>query len=229
MKMKLLILLLLFAGCSATNNLTVSTPSGKPEIYIPKVAKKPVSDEFVNQMLTQGYNVKSTSDYNIVFIKPVDNFGVNLLLGSQYDATTEYRVTSNLVESSSGTRLVLTIQIITNPGSAFERVTDISKGKPGNSWQEFLTSFAGLFKGRIGIDCDAEGTITNISNNSPGQQSGLMLGDKIISIDGNPFKDYKQVQSLVIGEPDTNVELVILRGEKSLTFIVNRKLLYPTK
>ena len=228
MKIKLIILLILINGCATTNTLTVSTPSGKPDIFIIKVTKKQVTDEFVNQMLNQGFSVKSTSEYNIVFVKPMNDFASSLLLGSHYDVTPEHRVTANFVESSSGVRIVLTNQGITNPGSAYERVTDLSKGKSGNSWQQFLSSFASMFKGRIGVDSDEQGAIITVFDGSPAQQCGIKVGDKIISIDGNPFKDRSQAISQIIGEPDTIVELILLRNDDKLNFKIARKI-YPYK
>jgi hypothetical protein len=224
MKIKILILLVLLNGCTATKPLTLNTPSGKPDITIPKVSKKQVTDAFVSEMLSQGFNIKTSSDYNIVFVKPMDSFAMSLLLGSEYDITPEHRVSANIVESSAGVRIVLTNQGITNPGSAFERVTDLSTGNSGNSWQQLLVSFSGLFRGRIGCDIDEQGTIIKVFDGSPSQLVGLKVGDKIISLDGNPFKDRSQAISQAFGDPDTNVEIIVLRNAEKLIFNITRKI-----
>ena len=111
--------LVLIYGCATTRPL--STPSGKPDITISNATKKQVTDALVSQMLNQGFNIKSSSDYNIVFTKPLDNLAAQLLLGSRYDSTPEHRASFMLVESGAGVRIVLTNQAITNPGSAFPK------------------------------------------------------------------------------------------------------------
>jgi hypothetical protein len=143
MKTALFILLFFLNGCAAVQPL--KTPSGKPDITIPKVSKKQVSDKLINMMLTKGFNIKNSSDYNLVFTKPMDKLLESLLLGSQYDVTPENRVSFNIVESSVGIRIVITNQAITNPGSAFERVTDLSTGNAGMDWQNFLLHLKNSF------------------------------------------------------------------------------------
>lgn len=171
-------------------------------------------------MLSKGFNIKSTNDYSMVFGKPLENIGASLLLGSTYDVTPEHRVTVSIVDLINGVRVVLTNQIITNPGSAFERVTDASTGTAGNSWQEFLVAFAGLFRGKIGINVNEQGVITTVLDPSPAQQSGLKVNDKIITVDGNPYKIITQIS----GDPETTVEICFLRNNEKLTFNIKRKI-----
>jgi hypothetical protein len=210
---------LFLAGCATTKPL--NTPSGKPDITIPNVSKKQVTDALVGQMLTQGFNFKSSSDYNIVFIEAMDSFCEKSLLGSGCNVTPEHRASFMLDESSAGVRIVLTNQVITNPGSAFERVTDLSTGKPGQSWQDFLVSFSSLFRGRIGVNVDNKGIITKVFDGSSAQQSGLKEGDKILSVDGNIYNAVSQF----LGDPETNVEVIVLRNAEVITFNITRKIL----
>jgi hypothetical protein len=137
MKPALFILLFFLSGCATIEPL--HTPSGKPDITIPNVTKKQVTDVLVNQMLERGFNIKSANDYNIIFTKPMEKFGEQLLLGSQYNSTPENRISANIVESSAGIRIVLNNQAITNPGSGYERVTDLNSGNYGMYWQNFLS------------------------------------------------------------------------------------------
>jgi S1-C subfamily serine protease len=215
----IIIALFFIYGCATTKPL--NTPSGKPDITIPNVNKKQVTDALVSQMINQGFSIKSSSDYNIVFIKPLDNFGAELLLGSNYDRTPEHRASFMLVESGDGIRIVLTNQAITNPGSAFEKVTDLSTGKSGQSWQDFLVSFKGIFVGRIGINVDKSGIITKIADGSPAMQSKLEVGDKIVSVNGEPYISDSQIR----GEPETSVEIIVLRNGENITFNITRKIL----
>jgi len=212
-------ILLLVIGCAPTRPL--NTASGKPDVTIPHVTKKQVTDALVSQMLSQGFTIKSSSDYNIVFTKIIDNVAASMLFGSRYDSTPEHRASFMLVETNSGVRVVLTNQIITNPGSAFERTTDANTGEAGASWQNWLLSFTNLFRGRIGVTVDDKGFITNIVGGSPAMESKLLVGDKIISVNGNPFRSTSEIS----GEPETNVELEILRNNKNIVFNITRKIL----
>lgn len=210
---------ILLIGCIAPRPL--NTSSGKPDVTIPKVNKKQVTDALVSEMMTRGFTIKTSSDYNIVFTKLLDNMTASLLFGSRYDSNPEHRASFMLVESSAGVRIVLTNQIITNPGSAYERATDASTGEAGTSWQAFLESFANIFKGRIGIQMADNGVITDITNGSPAEESKLQKGDKIISVNGYLFTR----SSPIAGDPGTIVELEILRNNHKLIFKITRRLL----
>jgi S1-C subfamily serine protease len=211
--------LALLYGCATTKPL--ATASGKPEVTIPNVTKKQVTDALVTQMINQGFQIKNSSDYNIVFTKPMESLSAQLLLGSKYDSTPEHRASFMIVESGNGIRVVLTNQGITNPGSAFEKVTDLSSGKAGESWLNFLTGFAILFRGRIGAIIDANGFITSLTDGSPAMQNNLLVGDKVVAVNGQPFKSTSQI----IGEPDTPVEIIILRSGENKSFNIIRKVL----
>jgi membrane-associated protease RseP (regulator of RpoE activity) len=214
--------ILFLFSCAPIQKSTINTQSGKPEVSISNVPKKRIADELVNQMLSQGFSVKSSSDYSIVFIKPLDNVGASLLLGSRYDVTPEHRVIMNIVESNNIVRIVANNQAITNPGSAFERVTDLSTGNAGDSWQKFLTSFAGLFIGKIGVEVNEQGLITKVVDPSPAAQSGLKVNDMIISVDGKPFVSISQISGVL----ETSVEIIVMRNNEKFTFNITRKL-YP--
>lgn len=213
------IISILFGGCAGMMRL--NTPSGKPEVTLKNRSMKEVKDALVREMLNQNFTIKSTSDYTIVFSKPMDSFLASFLLGSRYDATPEHRVTAMIVESNNGVRIVLTNQGITNPGSAFERVTDMSTGKAGQSWHEFLSNFDNLFKGRIGISFNENGTLTSVTSGGPADEAGLQRGDRILTVDGKRF--YHKMS--IAGDPETMVKLEVDRGGEKITFEVVRKIL----
>lgn len=220
-KLTILIFLvgIFFFGCAGSKALY--TPSGKPEVTIQDKTKKEVTDALVGEMLSRGFTIKSVTDYTVVFTKPLDSFAAALLFGSNYDVTPEHRPSFMLVESSAGVRIVLTNQIVTNPGSAFERVTDASTGEAGQSWQDFLTGFTNLFRGRVGLHIDNKGVIANVTEGSPAMAAGILKGDKLVSVDGVPYSKISQI----VGDPDTQVTLVVLRQGSELSFTLTRKLL----
>ncbi len=221
LKLTLLIIPISIFGCAGSRPLP--TPSGKPEVTIQNVSKKEVTDALVNEMLSRGFTIKNVTDYTVVFAKPLDSFTAIALFGSQYDATPEHRPTFMLVQSATDVRLVLTNLIITNPGSAFERVTDASTGKAGQSWQDFLNSFSDQFRlrGRVGMTVDEKGFVISMVDSAPAMRAGIAKGDKMITVDGVPYSGTNQIK----GEPGTTVTLVILRDGKQLSFTITREIL----
>lgn len=114
------------------------TPSGRPEVTIRGNLAKPVQGEITNAMLNRGYNVKSSAETLLVFERPIDNAMACVLLGSQYDSTPAARVTYSIVESMDTTRVVASFAAVTNPGSAFERVTPLNNNPDTAEYQALL-------------------------------------------------------------------------------------------
>ena len=88
-------------------------------------SKSATKDAFVPKFLARGYDIKSDSDYQIVFEKKSNGLAAGILFGSRYDSTPAARITTTIV-GSSPTTVTGKASIVTNPGSAFERVTDVS-------------------------------------------------------------------------------------------------------
>ena len=144
MKTKLiqvLSLLVLLSACAVSSR--INTPSGKPEITVP-APKKQTMDAIVQAVVGDGFQLRRLDEYTAVLGKPSESFVTNLLSGSRYDPTAEERVIFNFFEVPSGTRVIITMQIVTNPGSAFERVRDISHGRGA---QELQAGLDNLVKG----------------------------------------------------------------------------------
>lgn len=117
----------LIAACAAPPQQRLSTPSGNPETIFPNTTRKAVIDQIVASKLEKGMQVKTVSDYSVVVGKKVDNnFMASFLYGSRYDSTPEVRLTYNVVEVAGGVRVFSRMEIVTNPGSAFERVSDLT-------------------------------------------------------------------------------------------------------
>ena len=90
-------IIFMFIGCATSRPM--NTPSGRPEVTIKNATKKDVTDALVSQMASQGFTIKSVSDYNVVFSKALDSFSAQLLFGSQYDVTPEHRPSFMVVET----------------------------------------------------------------------------------------------------------------------------------
>lgn len=139
MRAHCVILAACFALAACTPAQTYATPSGKPEVDFVSVPKARVRDALVAELIRREYAVKSSSDYTLVFER-AGGLGQNLLAGTKYDAQTMTRVTFTVLDSDGAVKVLGTIGVVSNPGSAFERTTDMTGGKSGNQIYEMLTS-----------------------------------------------------------------------------------------
>jgi hypothetical protein len=114
-------------GCATIPKLQIST--GKPEVIITGVTKKQVIDALTNQMLALDFKIKTITDYSAVYARRMNSIRAAVLFGSRYDSFPETRISYAIVDAPGGIRIVATMEMITNPGSAFERATDLSRGK----------------------------------------------------------------------------------------------------
>jgi membrane-associated protease RseP (regulator of RpoE activity) len=79
--------------------------------------------------------------------------------------------------------------------------------------------------GKLGVHLFETGEIKFIDNGSPAAEAGLKVGDIITKIDGQPIVigNLADIGSKITGEPDTVVELTVLRFGRELTFRLKRK------
>jgi len=113
-------------SCAPTSP-PLRTVSGNPEITIPNTTKRKVIDTIVAGKFAKGMQLREVTDYGVVMTKRVDNsFWASFIYGSKYDSTPELRIHYNVVEEGTGVRVYSTAEMITNPGSAFERLSDIT-------------------------------------------------------------------------------------------------------
>jgi hypothetical protein len=143
----LLVASIAVAGC-ATPPAPLSTPSGRPEVTITGVSKKQVADAIVAGALARGSQIKSVNEYAVVLTQRVHgNLGASLAYGSRYDSTPEVRVTLNMVDVSGGVKVYARGEMVTNPGSAFERLNDVTAHQAANL-QTSLVDLKSRFPGR---------------------------------------------------------------------------------
>jgi hypothetical protein len=114
------------------------TMSGKVETTIPNTTIDQVAPRLINRMVDIGYVVKHTSAYQLVFEKPVENVMAAAMFGSRYDAQPVARLSYILTKRNDGTRIVMDAQVVTNPGSAYERTTDLNHNAETKKFQAML-------------------------------------------------------------------------------------------
>lgn len=120
----LLVFSILISACAAPTQ-RLQTVSGNPEIVIPDVKIKQVIDQIVFRKLEKGMQIKNVNDYGVTVSKRIDDsFMASFLYGSRYDSNPEARITYNVVEQGTSVKVFSRIEIITNPGSGFEKSSD---------------------------------------------------------------------------------------------------------
>ncbi|MBA4390235.1 MAG: hypothetical protein C0399_04780 [Syntrophus sp. (in: bacteria)] len=131
----MIVVIILLTGCAGLPRM--NTSSGRPEITICGVGKSEIMEKVVAGFIMAGFNIRNTSNFQIVMGKPVSNPLVGAMMGSRYDSTPESRLVWTFASLDNNcTHIGVVVQIVTNPGSAFERITDVSTGKDGHEIQE---------------------------------------------------------------------------------------------
>jgi len=132
------IICLLLWGCASQPPL--ATPTGKPEATYGSASASAVKSAIVSGMINKGFRITRDSAYELSFDKPTENIAAQLLLGSRYDSQPNTRATFTIAEVGPDVRVVADLAIITNPGSGFERRTDVTQGASAIDVQQFLDS-----------------------------------------------------------------------------------------
>jgi len=115
-----------------------ATQSGKPEACIRNAKPPLVSADLASLLLDHGYSISQQTDTMVRGDRPVDNVAAAVLLGSRYDSTPNARITYSIVKRADCVRVVADIMIVTNPGSAYERLTPMNNSADSLKIQDTL-------------------------------------------------------------------------------------------
>lgn len=116
-------LVLLIVGCTnAQPEIQV-----KPSIEIHKTTKEKVIDKIVYRSSEKGATIKNITDYGLTVEQKVNNSAMaSFLYGSKYDSTPVLRLSYSIVNINKGVKLFVRAEMVTNPGSAYERTNDVT-------------------------------------------------------------------------------------------------------
>ncbi len=123
------------AGCVPP--ATFTTPSGNPETLIEGATKHAVMNAIVGSTASAGWSLQTSSEYQVVVTQPMTGI-VGALMGSEANPVAVWRETLTLVEQGDGVRVIGAVAMVTNPGTGYEEVTDVTHGKAGQQLQEYL-------------------------------------------------------------------------------------------
>ena len=141
----LILLAVSLYGCVQPQQALHNTPSRKVEVTINNATNAQVAPLIINNMINFGYNISRSNDYMIVFEKSTDNVMASLFYGSRYDSQPNARITYSLAQLNNNVRVVADFKLVTNPGSAYERVTDFNESKETINYQRMLNDIKTQF------------------------------------------------------------------------------------
>lgn len=118
--------LFLLAACQPPVNH--NTMSGRPEACIAAKQQR-VSAGLAEILLNKGFSVSQQTDSMVRGDRAITDAMASMFFGSQYDSTPVARITYNIVNTQKCVRVVADMNIVTNPGSAFERLTPMNNSK----------------------------------------------------------------------------------------------------
>lgn len=126
---------LVLSGCVTAP--PIGTASGNPEITLSNVRADCVKAGLINALLSGGYRIESSNEYQIVVGKPTTNTMASLLLSTPANSTVEERQTVTMAPqmNSNDLRVMIESAYVSNPGTAFEQRQPI--GANGNDQQQF--------------------------------------------------------------------------------------------
>ncbi|MDI3564944.1 hypothetical protein [Bradyrhizobium sp. Arg816] len=120
------VLAVALAGCQTAAEAP-ATASGKPEVTI-RATTAAIKARLLSLAMDKRFNVTKDTEYLLQVEKPSENFGAALLLGSKYDGIPAERIVFTFAPIGDTTRVVAAGMFVTNPGSAFERITPVNGG-----------------------------------------------------------------------------------------------------
>ncbi|OSJ34277.1 hypothetical protein BSZ19_12785 [Bradyrhizobium japonicum] len=130
------VLAVALAGCQTAAEAP-TTASGKPEVTI-RAPTAAIKARLVSLAMDKRFNVTKDTEYLLQVEKPSENFGAVLLMGSKYDGIPAERIVFTFAPIGDTTRVVAAGMFVTNPGSAFERITPVNGGEGAIRTQQTL-------------------------------------------------------------------------------------------
>ena len=117
----ILLIALIVTGCT-----TAAAPPPPPAVYQFPASRQMTKEAIVATYLGRGFQIVRDSDFQLVMDRPAnDNFGAQILFGSQWNGVPNARLSLTFL-GDGPTSVHANMAVVTNPGSGFEQVTDIT-------------------------------------------------------------------------------------------------------
>jgi hypothetical protein len=134
-KLGIVALCAMVAGCQTAQAL--ATASGKPEVTI-RAKAGAVKARLLSLAMDRRFSVTKDTEYLLQLDKPTENLGAAILLGSRYDSTPSERFVFTIAPIGDSVRVEASSMFVTNPVSAFKRITPVNAGEGVDRTQSTL-------------------------------------------------------------------------------------------
>ncbi len=148
-------------------------------------------------------------------------FGVSILNYDQMQLITNVAkiINSNAIQEQNGDNLLDYILL----GMAASLNDPYANYLSPDDVEDYTNSIQGVIEGGIGCELvisDGTPTIASVYTGLSANSVGLKAGDVILSVDGQSVEKLSaaEISALVKGEPETTVNITVLRNSKTLSF-----------
>lgn len=113
------------AGCASVAQQKVNAAANQP--ITAKVSRAAAKDAVATVFIGRNYRITKDTDLVVEFAAPTDNVWAQVLLSSNFSSQVDARVSVQFV-GDNPTTVTWRAFLVTNPGSGFEQLTDVSRG-----------------------------------------------------------------------------------------------------
>lgn len=115
-------------GCQSTPQKPL-----EPVDFTVHASKLKTKEAIISTFIQRNYRIVTDSEFQLVLDRPAnDNMMAMVLLGSDFNRVPNARVTFTIT-GDNPTQANARLEVVTNPGSGFERVMDVSNNAEGRA------------------------------------------------------------------------------------------------
>lgn len=117
-------------------------PKGPPTVTIENTTPKQAMNVLSNRLMSQGWNVAQTNDYQAVYeteVKGAAKFAANVMYGSSGPAPI-YRIVARFVDLDGSVRITTSSNMVTKPNTAREQTVEMNDKKSSANIRALLES-----------------------------------------------------------------------------------------
>lgn len=124
------------AGCASVAQQKVNAAANQP--ITANVSRIEAKNAVASMFIAKNYRITKDSDFILEFTAPTDNAWAQVLLSSRYSSQVDARISVQFV-GDNPTTVTWRAFLVGNPGSAFENLTDVSRGADAPKLQMALS------------------------------------------------------------------------------------------
>lgn len=213
------------------------TPSGQPEMVFPNTSLSDASGKLVGACMDSGFQVTNQAPNQVTCEVPLTSMKsalTQMLIGNSYSTTPRSYVSVSLAQIGSNVRTQARAWVETQMAFGQVRQQPYIDDKTFNNLLSFLGRAGGALphgtrftQTYVGFDASPETSnasamdVVKVFPTSPGEKAGLLVGDRVTTVNGKGWKDFEDYQKrLRAVKPGTIYSLGVQRAGKQLTLNV---------